>query len=225
MIAHGELEGKGLFRPAVPYSTCGARLVLGWLLTLIPLGCASSSLKRSGTTASASPSRRLVRDASPLTPVTSPVQALAVASYRLREEMPERDGCSPKAALDRLPPDGVSSSAGSTTAPGWPRPEKRLPTAGRPLRVEGPDRLRVSRPELRGHVSRGGDFQIHVVLGSKAEGRARDGPEGAGQSRGAPTRAIIPTWVEVANSVARGGDGIARRGSCGAAPGRTRSPS
>ncbi len=42
-----------------------------------------------------------------LTPVTSPVQVLAVASYRLPHGKAGAEGCSPKEALDRLPAKGV----------------------------------------------------------------------------------------------------------------------
>src|SRR5579864_2392923 len=45
--------------------------------------------------------------AQPLTAVTAPRQALAVASYRYRADIAGSDGCEPKEASDRLPPNGA----------------------------------------------------------------------------------------------------------------------
>ena len=42
-----------------------------------------------------------------LTPVTSPRQVLAVASYPLPSDSSGADGCQPKEALNRLPPTGA----------------------------------------------------------------------------------------------------------------------
>jgi len=70
--------------------------------------------------------------AQPLTPVTSPRQAIAVASYPLPHGSGGAEGCSPKAALDRLPPRGAfifgwevgtkSMRAGTSRADFQPRP-------------------------------------------------------------------------------------------------------
>ena len=78
------------------------------LAVLLAAGCASSSSKtfrEDGVSVRYPSDWHATRRA--LTPVTSPVQVLAVASYRLPRGKAGADGCSPKEALDRLPPNGV----------------------------------------------------------------------------------------------------------------------
>jgi hypothetical protein len=106
----------------------------------------------------------------PLTPVTSPIQVLAVASYRLPAGNEGANGCSPKEALDRLPSSGVFLFGWEYDRPGLsgvrksdfpPRPHEF--TLGRRIGFE------CLGPSYVIHFREAGRlFQIHVVLGPKA---------------------------------------------------------
>ncbi len=101
-----------------------------------------------------------------LTPVTSPPQILAVASYRLPPDSGGADGCQPKAALDRLPPTGAFIF-------GWeygrdtfrrafpPRPKHFSLKNYASYECMGPSYMLRFRQAGR-------FFQIHVVLGRHA---------------------------------------------------------
>jgi hypothetical protein len=111
-----------------------------------------------------------------LTPVTSPVQALAVASYPLPKNNRGADGCEPKAAVDRLPADGAFVF-------GWEFP---MPS---PSGLRPPDFPRrpshFSLESLTSNECVGGRnyevslrqagrfFQLHVLLGAHASSSTR----------------------------------------------------
>ena len=102
----------------------------------------------------------------PLTHVTSPVQVLAVASYRLPRSNRGSDGCEPKEALDRLPSDGAfiygweyGSASESGNLP--PRPKHFALT--RRIGFECLGTSYVLRFREAGRF-----FQIHVALGRHA---------------------------------------------------------
>ncbi len=108
-----------------------------------------------------------------LTPVTSPPQVLAVASYPLPRNYRGADGCEPKEALDRMPPRGAFIF-------GW----EYGSITGRALH-QFPPRLnhfkltRFAHFECLGpsYVLRfrqaGRFFQIHVAFGSRASPTTR----------------------------------------------------
>ena len=105
-----------------------------------------------------------------LTPVTSPVQVLAIASYRLPRGNAGADGCSPTRALERLPPSGVfvfgweydrPALTGVRTSDFPPRP--------RAFELRGPKQFECLGPSYVVTFREAGRlFQIHVVLGAKA---------------------------------------------------------
>jgi hypothetical protein len=143
----------------------------------VSAGCASSNWKTvrdHGVSARYPPSWFATRK--PLTPVTSPVQVLAVASYRLPGGMSGADGCSPREALDRLPPSGVfifgweydrPALTGVRTSDFPPQPEHF--TLGRRTAFE------CLGPSYVVHFRDAGRlFQIHVVLGPEAGDDARE---------------------------------------------------
>ena len=105
-----------------------------------------------------------------LTPVTSPVQVLAVASYRLPRNNRGADGCAPKEALDRLPPEGAFIFGWEFDMPSpsglRPRDFPRRPSRFRLTTRTDTECLGRSY-ELRFRQS-GRFFQIHVKLGSRA---------------------------------------------------------
>jgi hypothetical protein len=105
---------------------------------------------------------------SALTPVISPRQVLAVASFRLPNGPGGADGCQPKEALDRLPPDGALlfgweyTGRGEANVHDFPaQPEHFRLTSKVGFECLGPS-----------YVLRFSDarrfFQIHVVLGPRA---------------------------------------------------------
>jgi hypothetical protein len=150
-----------------------SRLLAAALLAgLLSSGCASSSSKTfrdDGVSVRYPSDWHATRRA--LTPVTSPVQVLAVASYALPQGKEGADGCSPKEALDRLPPDGVFLF-------GWEydRPSlagvRRSDFPARPEHFELKSRIGSSECFGRGYVvtfrQAGRLFQIHLILGPKA---------------------------------------------------------
>jgi hypothetical protein len=102
----------------------------------------------------------------PLTHVTSPVQVLAVASYRLPRTNRGSDGCAPKEALDRIPPDGAfiygweyGSAGEAGNLP--PRPKHFALTDFAGFECLGPSYVFRFRDAGR-------FFQIHVALGRRA---------------------------------------------------------
>lgn len=111
-----------------------------------------------------------------LTPVTAPVQFLAVASYPLPRGDRGADGCEPKAAVDRLPSDGAFifgwEYVGTAEGPIRKRDFPRRPRSFRLInlgRYECLDhsylvRFRASRRY----------FQVQVRLGKRASERTRE---------------------------------------------------
>jgi hypothetical protein len=110
--------------------------------------------------------------ARPLTPVTSPEQVLAIASYPLPDDNRGADGCMPKEALTRLPPGGAflfgwEDGTGGLHARDFPpRPAH--------FRLTGFARYECLGPSYLLRFRAGGRFfQIHVVLGRHATGATR----------------------------------------------------
>ena len=113
--------------------------------------------------------------AAPLTPVTWPVQFIAVASYPLPHGDGGADGCEPKAAVDRLPAGGVLlfgwEYVGTPEGPNRrsefpPRPRRfRLLHLGRYECLPGSYMLRFR--------AAGRYFQVHVLLGRRANARGQ----------------------------------------------------
>jgi hypothetical protein len=110
-----------------------------------------------------------------LTPVTWPVQFLAVASYGLPHNDHGADGCEPKAAVDRLPANGALLF-------GW----EYVGNVDGPIRsADFPARPRVFRLLHRGRYecldhsyllrfrAAGRYFQVHVLLGRRASAQTR----------------------------------------------------
>jgi hypothetical protein len=100
-----------------------------------------------------------------VTPVTSPAQVLAVASYRLPRGPGGADGCEPKEALDRLPPRGVfiyGYEYGYGRRRDFPpRPRRFRLTRFAPYECLGPSYMIRFREAGR-------FFQIHVAFGRRA---------------------------------------------------------
>ena len=106
-------------------------LVLGCVVLFLAVGCASASSKtfRDDGVSVRYPSNWHATHRA-LTPVTSPVQVLAVASYALPQGKAGADGCSPKEALDRLPPNGdLPLRLGVRPARAGRCPERATPAA------------------------------------------------------------------------------------------------
>lgn len=110
-----------------------------------------------------------------LTPVTWPVQFLAVASYPLPGGDRGADGCEPKAAVDRLPANGALLF-------GWEYAgtvEGTIRKADFPPRPGAFRLLHRGRYECLDHSyllrfrAAGRYFQVHVLLGRRASGRTR----------------------------------------------------
>jgi hypothetical protein len=147
-------------------------VVLACLALVAAVGCSSSSswttFQDRGVSVRYPSDWHVTRR--PLTPVTSPVQVLAVASYPLPMETKGAEGCSPKEALDRLPTSGVFLFGWEYDRPGLsgvrksdfpPRPHEF--TLGRRIGFE------CLGPSYVIHFREAGRlFQIHVVLGPKA---------------------------------------------------------
>jgi hypothetical protein len=146
-------------------------VAVGWLALFLVVGCASSSSKTfrdDGVSVRYPSSWHVTRRA--LTPVTSPVQVLAVASYALPRGKEGADGCSPKEALDRLPPNGVFLFGWEYDRPGLagvrgsdfpPRPKHFELKGLTGFECLGPSYVVAFREAGR-------LFQIHVILGPKA---------------------------------------------------------
>ena len=108
--------------------------------------------------------------AAPLTPVTSPVQVLAVASYPLPHNKRGADGCMPKEALDALPPDGAfiyGWEYGPDQATNYPPRPKHFSLAHfERFECLGPSY--VLRFRENGRL-----FNIHIALGPRASAYTR----------------------------------------------------
>jgi hypothetical protein len=111
-----------------------------------------------------------------LTPVTWPVQFLAVASYPLPAGDRGADGCEPKAAIDRLPSGGAFLF-------GWEyagTPDGTIPTTDFPPRPHSFRLVHLGRYECLGHSylirfrTAGRYFQVHVLLGRRASERTHE---------------------------------------------------
>jgi hypothetical protein len=111
-----------------------------------------------------------------LTPVTWPVQFLAVASYPLPRDDRGADGCEPKAAVDRLPSAGafIFGWEYAGTANG-PIRKRDFPPRPRSFRL-----LHLGRYECLNHSylvrfrAAGRYFQVQVRLGPHASLRTRN---------------------------------------------------
>jgi hypothetical protein len=110
-----------------------------------------------------------------LTPVTAPSQVLAIASYPLPRDRRGADGCSPKEALDLLPPAGAFVF-------GWDYGDLRLPGLRPHDFPQRPARFRLTPPaqyECLGRSSmirfreHGRFIQIHVAFGPRATAATR----------------------------------------------------
>jgi hypothetical protein len=111
-----------------------------------------------------------VATSAPLTPVTSPQQVIAVASYRLPTDVAGADGCEPKQALDAMPAGGafiygfeygqVSARLGIRLSEFPPRPVHFA--LGRPTHSDcfGQTPRYMFRFSDAGHA-----FQLEVTLG------------------------------------------------------------
>jgi len=108
--------------------------------------------------------------AAPLTPVTSPVQVLAVASYPLPDNKRGADGCVPKGALDRLPPDGAFIY-------GWeygPLQGESFPPRPKHFALTNFAGFECLGPSYVFHFQDAGRlFQVHVALGPRASAYTR----------------------------------------------------
>lgn len=109
-----------------------------------------------------------------LTPVTAPAQILAVASFPLPTSDAGADGCEPRQALARLPPDGAILYGWDAGIPGSGRVAAAFPPR--------PRRFRLVHVSLDGCLGRsysfrfrqdGRLFQLYVVLGHRAGSRTR----------------------------------------------------
>ncbi len=106
-----------------------------------------------------------------LTPVTSPPQILAVASYPLPRGSSGADGCQPKEALDRMPPTGAFIF-------GWEYgPDiftRAFPPRPRHFRLKNYATYECLGASYMLRFRQAGRFfQIHVVLGKRASGATR----------------------------------------------------
>jgi hypothetical protein len=108
--------------------------------------------------------------AAPLTPVTSPVQVLAVASYPLPHDDRGADGCMPKEALDALPPDGAFIYGWEYSSPQG----ERFPPKPRHFRLKNFAGFECLGPSYVFHFRQAGRFfQVHVAVGQRASAYTR----------------------------------------------------
>ncbi len=114
--------------------------------------------------------------ARPLTPVTSPQQVLAIASYPLPRGSAGADGCAPKEALDGLPLTGAFifgweygqlSKVTGIRERDFPPRSKHFELAGfAPYECFGPSYMLRFRAAGRA-------FQIHIAFGRRASASTR----------------------------------------------------
>ena len=109
----------------------------------------------------------------PLTPVTSPPQILAVASYPLPRNDRGADGCEPKEALERMPPTGAlifGWEYGSITG----RALRHFPTRPKHFTLTSFARYECLGPSYMLRFRQAGRFfQIHIAFGKRAGGATR----------------------------------------------------
>ena len=146
-------------------------LAAALVAVLLASGCASSSLKTfrdDGVSVRYPAEWHATRR--PLTPVTSPVQVLAVASYALPQGNAGADGCSPKEALDRLPPNGVFLFGWEYDRPGLAGVHRSdFPRRPDHFDLRGPTGFECLGPSYVVTFREAGRlFQMHVVLGPEA---------------------------------------------------------
>ena len=105
-----------------------------------------------------------------LTPVTSPQQILAVASYRLPRGSGGANGCQPKEALDRMPLTGAFIF-------GWeygPRSKRDFPLRPKHFRLTHYARYECLGPSYMLRFRQAGRFfQLHVAFGRRASRATR----------------------------------------------------
>jgi hypothetical protein len=111
-----------------------------------------------------------------LTPVTGPQQILAVASYPLPHNNAGADGCEPKAALDRTPPNGAFIFGWEYGRVGYDpdiRPHD-FPPRPKHFKLTGFARYECLGPSYMLRFRAGGRaFQIYVALGGRASATTR----------------------------------------------------
>lgn len=110
-----------------------------------------------------------------LTPVTWPVQFLAVASYPLPHGDRGADGCEPKSAVDRLPADGAFLFGWEYVgAPDGPIRRGDFPRRPRTFRLAHLGRYEcLDHSYLLRFRAAGRYFQVQVRLGRAASERTR----------------------------------------------------
>ncbi len=142
------------------------------LVVLLAAGCASSTnwktFRDDGVSVRYPSGWDATRNA--LTPVTSPVQVLAVASYPLPHGRAGADGCAPKEALDRLPDRGVFLFGWEYDRPALAGVRKNdFPPRPAHFELGHLTGFECLGPSYVVHFREGSRlFQIHVVLGPKA---------------------------------------------------------
>jgi hypothetical protein len=119
---------------------------------------------------------RWAATAAPLTAVTSPQQIIALASFAFPTNVAGADGCEPKEALDRIPPNGVFIF-------GWEygqlSPQLGIRPHDFPPRPKHFTLTNLAQYECMGRSymlrfsDRGWAFQIHVSFGSRASAATR----------------------------------------------------
>jgi hypothetical protein len=150
------------------------------LVGLLAAGCASSTEADWKTFRDEDVSARYPSDwhatRRALTPVTSPVQVLAIASYPLPKGKAGADGCSPKEALDRLPAKGVFLFGWEYDRPGLTGVRKSdFPPRPAHFRLGELTGFECLGPSYVVHFREGGRLlQIHVVLGPDAGAAERE---------------------------------------------------
>lgn len=156
------------------------RRVLPCLVVLLAAGCASSSTVSWKTFRDDGVSLRIPSDwhatRHRLTPVVSPVQVLAVASYPLPDGKAGADGCSPKEALDRLPADGVFLFGWEYDRPALTGVRKGdFPPRPAHFRLGNRIGFECLGPSYVVHFRQGDKLlQIHVVLGREVGDAERE---------------------------------------------------
>jgi hypothetical protein len=114
--------------------------------------------------------------ARPLTPVSSPAQLLAVASYPLPHDHRGADGCRPTEAIDGLPRRGAfvyGWDYGSAPHRSGFR-ARDFPRRPQHFRLGGFGRYECLGPSYLVRFQQAGRFvQIHVVLGARATAATR----------------------------------------------------
>jgi hypothetical protein len=146
------------------------RLVLLLGMVALATGCSSTSQTFQANGVSVRYPSWWHATAAPLTPVTSPVQVLAVASYPLPHDDRGAEGCMPKPALEALPPDGAFIYGWEYSSPQGerfqPKPKHFALTNFAGFECLGPSYVLHFRQAGR-------FFQVHVALGPQASAYTR----------------------------------------------------